>query len=181
MRHEWIFLLIFTLFALLFLFVPVSCAVRLGLALIVPGKSRTMVVKHPWYHVAWLAVSAMIVLSFSSFSSGQKDNRARIAAAKGDEAEIVNALKAYRVDYGSMPGGDAAEIVKALRGKNPRHTVFMEVPPERISPGSGYLDPWDSAYKIDVSNPDKPRVYSFGKDKQDNGGAEGTDDVVSWR
>lgn len=168
------------LILLLMIFLPVALAVRLVLALTVPGKSRAMVVKHPWYHVAWLGVSTVIVFMFFVPATGGRIDWRQVMA-KNDETEIINALKAYRTEYGKNPDGDAAEIVKALRGKNPRHTVFMEVPPERISPGSGYLDPWDSAYKIDISNPDKPRVYSFGKDKHDDGGAEGSDDVVSWR
>ena len=43
------------------------------------------------------------------------------------------------------------------------------------------LDPWDHPYISDGIVNDRPRFHSLGIDGVDQHGAEGSDDIVSWR
>jgi hypothetical protein len=102
-------------------------------------------------------------------------------------ANICNGLKAHVDEYGTMPAGNHAAIIKTLLDANPRKIVFLEILPQKkpdnpgLSPANEYCDPWGTPYLIDVSNPAFPLAYSFGKDKTDNGGVQGSDDIPSWR
>lgn len=94
---------------------------------------------------------------------------------------IVGAVNQYRTDYGSFPSGENAAIVAALRGKNPRGIIYFEPPTPWINPKGELIDPWKTPYCFDLSDPQNPRVWSCGKNRRDDGGAEGSDDIVSGR
>ena len=73
--------------------------------------------------------------------------------------------------------------MNTLRGANPRKIVFFDGKPTAKfnSPQGAFLDPWGTPYRIDLSNPEEPRVWSCGPNRRDEGGAKGSDDIVSWR
>lgn len=100
---------------------------------------------------------------------------------KAVETQLCAALTQFEIEYGAMPTGDNAQIVAALRGKNPRSITFLETAPRFLNAAGVVIDTWKMPYRIDASTPAQPRVYSFGPDKQDNGGAAGSDDIVSWQ
>ena len=102
-------------------------------------------------------------------------------ATKNNAMQLRTALNAHRLEYGHFPSGSHAEIVSILGGSNPRHVIFMEFPPKALSAKGEFLDPWGNPFRIDTSDPATAKVYSFGRNKRDDHGAEGSDDIVSWR
>ena len=42
-------------------------------------------------------------------------------------------------------------------------------------------DPWGTPYRFDLSDPKSPRVWSCARNRKDDGGAQSSDDIVSWR
>ena len=71
-----------------------------------------------------------------------------------------------------------ADVMNALYGMNLREIVFIDSS-YRVNARGEFLDPWGHPYRIDVSNPQSPNVYSFGENGIDEGGAEGSDDIAS--
>lgn len=105
----------------------------------------------------------------------------RTGLANGVCSGLSTSLKAYASEYGELPGGTEAEILRILGGRNQRGIVFFETVRGSLSERGELLDPWKNSYRIDTTSPGAPRVHSIGKDGIDQGGAEGSDDVVSWR
>jgi len=93
---------------------------------------------------------------------------------------LTDAVKKYRTEYGSFPTGSHVEIIRALRGDNPRRIVFYE-PHGEMSAAGERLDPLGTPYHFDLSDPENPKIYSLGKNKRDDGGAKGSDDICSWK
>lgn len=131
-----------------------------------------------------LVVVIVVALLLPTASTGPMPSK--VLTAKNDVVMVANGLKAYRERYGEYPGGTQAEVVEALRGRNARKIVFMEVEGKGLNGAGEMVDPWGVVLRIDTTSAaaretGKARVYSTGKDKVDQGGREGTDDVVSWR
>lgn len=103
------------------------------------------------------------------------------AEVRNSMESFVAGVKQYRTEYGHFPFGGNAEIVAALRGKNPRGFTFFAIRPDSINTDGAFTDPWGTPYRLDLSNPENPRVWSCGKNRRDDGGAEGSDDIPSWR
>jgi hypothetical protein len=101
--------------------------------------------------------------------------------AKSRLTQLTSSLAKYRTEYGSLPSGGNAEIIWALLGKNPRKIVFFEAQPDAFNSRNELTDPWGTPYCFDLANPETPRLWSCGRDRVDNRGAEGSDDVASWR
>ena len=95
--------------------------------------------------------------------------------------QLRAAMKHYHIEYGFGPTGPHSQITAALRGNNERKIIFFEAPANRFNDSGEFLDLWGSPFRIDASNPDQPWAYSFGKNRIDEGGAEGSDDVASWQ
>jgi hypothetical protein len=95
---------------------------------------------------------------------------------------VSSSLKAYLTEYGEMPTGTNAEIMAKLMGRNPRKIVFCDLKgPNRLNKNGELIDLWGTPYRFDTSDPKNPRVWSCGPNRNDEGGAEGSDDIVSWR
>jgi hypothetical protein len=67
-----------------------------------------------------------------------------------------------------------------LTGNNPRKVVFLEVRKKDINSDGEMIDPWQTAYRIGITSDQFPWAYSFGKNRIDEGGNIGSDDIVSW-
>ena len=65
-------------------------------------------------------------------------------------ASISSALKDYEGTYGRFPSGNARAIFESLRGSNPLERVFLNVQESSISPEGDLLDPWGTAYEVEV-------------------------------
>jgi len=109
---------------------------------------------------------------------GRTDD-ARIAAAKQDVAQLMQALKLYRLDNGRYPTND-----QGLQALIERPT--LEPVPSNWKQG-GYLDPpilrkdpWGQSYQyLNPGLHGEVDVMSFGRDGQPGG--EGPDaDIGSW-
>lgn len=135
----------------------------------------------PWF--GWLGLAAILfILLGPMLPMGCDPHRERFgnSVARARVSQVCAALKQYRTEYGAMPAGSQAEIMNTLRGANPRKIVFFEARPQDFNQQGEYIDAWGTPYHIDASTPDYPWAYSYGPDKQDNGGAPGSDDITSW-
>jgi hypothetical protein len=120
-----------------------------------------------------------VALLFPAYSGPTNAPRLR---AKQSTTVLAAMLKQYRVEYDRYPEGDHAAILRALRGDNPQHIIFIEDQDQKLDRQGLWLDPWGSLYRVDVSTADAPpRVWSPGKDKLDDPDNSLSDDVVSWR
>ncbi|MGB8352431.1 MAG: hypothetical protein WCD79_00935 [Chthoniobacteraceae bacterium] len=150
-----------------------------GLVCLVSKKRRKYAVDRPFLHLTWFTV--WILLMFGEFLLVKTVEGAfREVGARNGLTCIITGVKAYNVEYGVMPSGGNARIIKALRGDNPRKLVFFDLPDKDINANGEYTDPWGTPYRIDTSDPKHPWAYSFGPNKRDDGGAEGSDDTASW-
>lgn len=135
----------------------------------------------PWFGL-FIAMAAVVlgILFYVNMPREQSLTEKR-AVARNDVMTLVAAIKNHIAEYGASPIGDNAHIMAALRGTNARQIVFFEMDADRINALGEFFDPWGHPYRIDASNPEFVWVYSFGKNGIDEGGAEGSDDIASWR
>src|SRR5688572_1010985 len=107
---------------------------------------------------------------------------AQSAQAREEIAELRAGLIRYYRTFGEPPGGDRSKVpYSALTGLNSKGIIFFTAPYSRFSPEGELVDPWRRPYQIDLGDPYNPRIYSCGPDKRDDQGADGSDDIVSWR
>lgn len=79
------------------------------------------------------------------------------------------AIIAFRNEYdGTMPTGAPANVVKILRGNNPRQIVFMELPSRKNCTNSigEFLDSWGTPYEISIISSTNFFIRSAGPDKK---------------
>lgn len=108
----------------------------------------------------------------------------RNGKAKSEINGLVIAMKSYQVEYDKLPQSSQIFAVlegHELNGDNPRRITFFEHAPAFSLPDGTPLDPWRHPYIFDGIVNDQPRFHSVGKDGIDQHGAEGSDDIVSWR
>jgi hypothetical protein len=105
--------------------------------------------------------------------------RADLIRAHTDTVNIAAAIHAYSNEYGSLPPGNDVELIRALLGDNPRKIVFYATRASGLSAAGDLLDPWGTPYHLDLSDPKNPKVYSFGKTKRAEVGAE--DYICNWK
>ena len=103
------------------------------------------------------------------------------AVARAQSAQLIAALQRYAREYGAPPTGQAPQALRKLRGENPRRIAFFKATARAYDSQGELLDPWGTPYRFDLSDPQNPRVWSCGKNRRDDGGAEGSDDIPSWR
>jgi hypothetical protein len=89
------------------------------------------------------------------------------------------ALQQYQEDYGVYPEGGNAQLLASIQGGNPRGTIYFVAAPKNINSKGEFIDGWGTPFRIDLSDPKKPRVWSCGRDRIDNGGVKGSDDLIS--
>jgi len=139
------------------------------------NNSRRRVVR--WLII--LGISALVLLLL--ILQAQQRKRLKIVQTHGTEASVLSAMKAYTTEYGYSIEGEPLEILRALRGDNRRRIIFFEAPVNRINDRGELVDPWNTPYRFDLSKLDSPRVWSCGPNRKDENGADGSDDVASWR
>jgi hypothetical protein len=57
---------------------------------------------------------------------------------------LVNAMRAYKEDYGRYPDGNTDQVLRTLRGENSRHRRYLVT----FQPPGVYNDPWGRPYRI---------------------------------
>ena len=87
--------------------------------------------------------------------------------AMNDVTQLVTAAKSYQAEYGKMPEGGAASILRALQGENLKKIIFLEINPKKISKEGLFLDPWGAPYLFDFSTSHAPWAYSSGNKRRD--------------
>ena len=135
----------------------------------------------PW---GWLSLAITIVVLMLAFLvkvDREESTPAKRVTARNDVSNIRSSVMQYIVEFDAPPIGDQAQVMAAVCGKNPQQIVFWEFETKRFNARGEFHDPWGHPYRIDTSNRKSPAVYSLGKNGIDEGGAEGSDDVVSWR
>ena len=94
-------------------------------------------------------------------------------------AGLVTAMRGYSHEYEKWPDGPGMYL--ALVGNNDRKIAFWD-PPARATASDGTpLDAWLRPIIYDGIVDGTPHFHSVGKDGIDQRGAEGSDDIVSWR
>ncbi len=99
--------------------------------------------------------------------------------AWAETRDIAFGLRAYYVDNELWPDGDLVKICATLRGDNPRLSVYVGKVPRDAT--GVFVDPWGTPYRIDLKQPDGPRIHSCGPNLHDDAGTAGSDDITSWR
>lgn len=128
-----------------------------------------------------ILVSVLATLLFPAGGHGRYRGNAKRMNAKNQVMNVVAALKYHHVEYGSWPAGNAAQTMKILRGWNERKVVFFEAPVTAFNERGELLDPWKMPYRFGTTDVGFAWAYSCGPNKLDESGAEGSDDIVSWR
>lgn len=135
-----------------------------------------------WLWFIPVSLGCLFALHYAFFHLAYARGISKSAYMRGYVRSVGAALQQYRVEYGEMPQGTNAEITSKLMGQNPRKIVFLEQQgPNRLNSRGELVDIWDTPYRFDFSSPDMPRVWSCGPNRKDENGAEGSDDIVSWR
>jgi hypothetical protein len=98
---------------------------------------------------------------------------------KSNVSGLAIAVQAYKQEYGRWP--EVAFMYRKLLGENERGIVFWEPTRKHQRPDGSMNDFWGHPIIFDGIVDNKPRFHSIGKDGIDQHGAEGSDDIVSWR
>ena len=93
----------------------------------------------------------------------------------------VEGLQHYFEEYHTHLAGDNAYVTGILMGNNPHKIAFIVPSTKLINNRGEYTDPWGTPYQFDFSDPEHPRIWSCGRDRHDDHGATGSDDITSWR
>jgi hypothetical protein len=151
----------------------------------IPSTGATRPIRRWMTRLAWIKklawVLGVILIVGLLFPTVGLPHGSKRAAARTDLAGLLATLKQYQVEYATLPIGNAAEIMNALRGENSRKIIFFDGKPTAFNAQGAFLDPWGTPYRIDLSKPEAPRVWSCGPNRRDEGGAKDSDDIVSWR
>lgn len=132
-----------------------------------------------------LGVYVALIIVGTLFPEPSGGERTKRAQARVETAQLATALTAYHTEYSRPLEGELPHILTTLAGDNPRKIVFMELNPKSLNAKGEFVDPWGTPYKlVRMPNERLPKLVgidSFGKNKKDEQGAKGSDDIVSWR
>ncbi len=132
--------------------------------------------------LGWLVgltlVSFAVILSLLLPAAVRATAAARHLLAETDLVTLQGGMEAYRTALGKYPEGTPAQILRALRGEATNSKAFLVVSPRRVNAAGEYTDPWRTPYHIGFDASGKPRVYSFGRNRQDDQGRKGSDDIT---
>jgi len=109
-----------------------------------------------------LGVICVILVVPFVFSRG-RDRHGNVA--KMDVLNILAALTQYEREFGTFPIGDRIQVLKLLRGENPREIVFFSVAPERVNSKGEFMDGWGTPYDIQILSSNSVSVRSAGPNK----------------
>lgn len=130
--------------------------------------------KSPIFELAFTLIELLVVISIIAVLAGLMfpavkgvRNAARSAAAKNDVVQLVNAVKAYYLEYGYYPDFSTSQtsnkdLIEVLTGsnvtKNPRQIRFIEVAGTSsrnrsgLTQGGDWVDPWEQPYVVAVDD-----------------------------
>ena len=127
----------------------------------------------------WACVPLLLLISLGGPGGSGYPLDGKKPQTRSYLAALVMAMRGYAQEYERWPDGPG--MYSALAGNNDRKVVFWD-PPSRVTASDGTpLDPWGRPIIYDGIVDGTPRFHSAGKDGIDQRGAEGSDDIVSWR
>ena len=123
------------------------------------------------------------ILMFPAFLKRPARDESQQEAVVIQGHNLLEAFAAYHEAFGAYPAGDAAAIIRELRGENEKGQVFFECPPASLNDKGELLDPWGFPYRITYdSATGEPLVHSAGKNRLfESDGAKHADDYRSWK
>lgn len=77
---------------------------------------------------------------------------ARNSKFNDDIDNLFDSLFQYRDHVGSYPVGSNAEVVKALKGKNPKNVIILVGRKVELNEKGEFVDPWGSPLRIYFSD-----------------------------
>lgn len=129
----------------------------------------------------WTILVGTLLLLFAGLFTQKLKEQARNIQAKAHCELLATAVENYFAEYGFRPAGSHAEVLSALQGNNPRKIVFFEAQESLLNDRGEFVDPWKTAYHLNIRDGVKALAWSSGPDRHDNNGAIGSDDIASWR
>jgi hypothetical protein len=88
---------------------------------------------------------------------------AKVALCRHEMSLLAHAATRYQDDCGSMPAGTRGEIMRCLRGNNPRKIVYFNLNSNRFNSDGEILDPWGKPYEIKLDSPTNVTLRSAGR------------------
>ena len=77
---------------------------------------------------------------------------ARMARLDTDIQNLFDGLHQYKEHVGAYPTGSNAQIVKALRGQNPKNIIILVSRKNELNPKGEFVDPWGTPFRIYFSD-----------------------------
>jgi len=74
--------------------------------------------------------------------------KARTQRFNDDIENLFASLQKYKEYVGSYPVGSNAEVVKALKGANPKSVIILTGRKEGLNEKGEFIDPWGTALRI---------------------------------
>src|SRR5258707_9595684 len=120
---------------------------------------------HPRMRNLLLAIlgAVYVILVAPFLFSGRRERPQNVA--KMEVLNIIAALRQYENEFGAFPIGDRIQVLKLLRGENPRAIVFFSVAPERVNSKGEFVDGWGTPYDIQILSSNSVSVRSAGPNK----------------
>jgi type II secretory pathway pseudopilin PulG len=100
--------------------------------------------------VGILAVAAGVVWASRAWSTWQSN--VRTAKFNEDVENLFVALQKYKEVVGAYPVGGNTEVVKALKGNNPKNAIIIVGRRNELNEKGEYVDPWGTALRIYFSD-----------------------------
>ncbi len=135
-----------------------SCS-QLRKSFFLPAKSASLATRRrpaAFTLIELLVVIAIIAILAGLGFAGMKGamDAGKKAQARNDVSQIASAVKAYFLEYGSLP--EKGTLMATLTGNNPKKIVFFEaknaVKGKGGLQGQNMMDPWGEAYKITLDD-----------------------------
>jgi hypothetical protein len=77
---------------------------------------------------------------------------ARTQQLSDDVTSLFEALQKYKENVGSYPIGSNADVVKALKGKNPKNVIILISHKMQLNEKGELIDPWTTPLRIYFSD-----------------------------
>ena len=105
----------------------------------------------------------VLILAFGVMIYVAECNKSKPGSVKNEMTNLVSCLAFYHAIYGGFPTGNNAQIMGALRGKNPRKMEIDPIGPRRMARTNEALDIWQTAYRFSFERNSAITVSSAGK------------------
>src|SRR5258706_12884151 len=94
-----------------------------------------------------LAGVGWVVRAWTSFRVNARSQR-----LSDDVVSLFEALQKYKENVGTYPAGSNAEIVKSLKGRNPKNVIILISHKMELNEKGEFVDPWGTPLRIYFSD-----------------------------